>query len=73
MKHIHIYTFTYLQYLVSGGGDGAVRVWRMANRELVTQYNEHAKSVVKVLVDNRSANIIHSVGADCSVLTYVIT
>ena len=34
------------------------------------RYNEHAKAVVTVLVDNKSPNIIHSVGADCSVLTY---
>ena len=59
-----------LQYLVSGGGDGAVRVWRLANRELVTQYTEHTKRVAKVLVDHSSPNIVHSVSTDCSVLSY---
>ena len=39
-----------LQYIVSGGGDGAVRVWKMSNRELVTQYTEHRRGVSKVRV-----------------------
>jgi len=59
-----------LQYLVTGGGDGAVRIWRLANRELVTQYTEHTKSVARVLVDHTSPNIVHSVSIDCSVLSY---
>jgi WD40 repeat protein len=59
-----------LQYIVTGGADGAVRVWRMSNRELVAQFTEHSKSVSKVLIDNMSPNIVHSVGQDCSVLTY---
>lgn len=50
--------------------DGAIRVWRLANRELVTQYTEHTKGVVRILVDVKSPNIIHSVGADCTVLSY---
>ncbi len=59
-----------LQYLVTGGGDGAVRVWRLANRELVTQYTEHTKAVAKVVIDHTSPNIVHSVSFDCSVLSY---
>jgi WD40 repeat protein len=61
-----------LQYVASGGGDGAVRVWRLGSRELVTQYTEHSKLVAKVLIDVRSPNIIHSVGRDSSVLSYDI-
>ena len=53
-----------------GGYDGAVRIWRLGNRELVTQYTEHTKGVAKVLIDNNRSNIVHSVGSDCSVLTY---
>ena len=59
-----------LQYLVTGGVDGAVRVWRLANRELVTQYTEHTKMVSRVLIDHSSPNIVHSVSTDCSVLSY---
>jgi len=59
-----------LQYFATGGGDGAVRVWKFSNRELVTQYTEHRKGVAKVLIDEKSPNLVHSVGGDCSVLTY---
>lgn len=59
-----------LQYFVTGGGDGAVRVWKYANRELMTQYTEHRKGVSKVLIDFKSPNIVHSVGGDCSVLSF---
>lgn len=59
-----------LSYFVSGGGDGAVRVWRLSNRELVTQYTEHTKCVVRVAVDVKSPQIIHSVSSDCSILSY---
>ena len=61
-----------LQFVTSGGGDGAVRVWRLGNRELLIQYTEHSKPVAKVLVDLKSPNIIHSVGRDSSVLSYDI-
>lgn len=59
-----------LQYFVSGGGDGAVRVWKFSNRELVTQYTEHRRGVSTVLIDVKSPNIVHSVGGDCSVLSF---
>jgi WD40 repeat protein len=59
-----------LQYFVSGGGDGAVRVWKFSNRELVTQYTEHRRGVSKVLIDIKSPNVVHSVGGDCSVLSF---
>jgi len=59
-----------LQYFVTGGGDGAVRVWKYTNRELMTQYTEHRKGVSKVLIDFKSPNIVHSVGGDCSVLSF---
>ena len=58
------------EFLASGGGDGAVRVWRLSNRELITQYTEHSKAVAKVLIDWKSPNIIHSAGRDSSVLSY---
>lgn len=59
-----------LQYMASGGGDGAVRIWRLSNRELLNQYSEHAKGISKVLVDNTQSNIVHSASLDCTVLSY---
>lgn len=59
-----------LQYFATGGGDGAIRVWKYSNRELVTQYTEHRHGVAKILIDIKKPNIVHSVGGDCSVLSY---
>jgi len=59
-----------LQYFVTGGGDGAIRVWKYSNRELITQYTEHRRGVIRVLVDHQSSNIVHSVGGDGSILSY---
>mmetsp|Transcript_9578 Transcript_9578/g.14420 ORF Transcript_9578/g.14420 Transcript_9578/m.14420 type:complete len:697 (-) Transcript_9578:178-2268(-) len=59
-----------MQFMVSGGADGAVRVWRLSNRELMTQYSEHSRGVSKVLIDNTHKNIVHSVSLDCTVLSY---
>jgi WD40 repeat protein len=67
---VTVHSDSTLQYFVSGGGDGAIRVWKYVNRELITQYTEHRKGVAKVLVDVKSPNIVHSVGGDCSVLSY---
>ena len=59
-----------LQYMVSGGGDGAVRIWRLSNRELINQYSEHSKSISKVLIDNKHSHLVHSASLDCTVLSY---
>lgn len=59
-----------VQFMATGGGDGAVRVWKYSNRELITQYTEHRRTVAKVLIDEKSPNIVHSVGIDCSVLSF---
>ena len=59
-----------LQYFVSGGGDGYIRVWRWVNREMVTQYLQHTKSVTDLKIDDESPNIIHSIAADAVVLSY---
>ena len=40
------------------------------DRELLLQFSEHQKGVRTVLVDVASPNLVHSVGADCTVLTY---
>lgn len=59
-----------LQYVVTGGGDGAIRVWKYSTRELITQYTEHRQGVSSVVVDNQQPNIVHSIGGDCSVLSF---
>lgn len=59
-----------MQYFATGGGDGAIRVWRYSNRELITQYTEHRHGVGKILVDNMQPNIVHSIGGDASVLSF---
>ena len=61
-----------LEYLVSGGADGAVRIWKLTTRELTMQFGEHQKGVSKVLVDCRQFHLVHSVSADGSVLTFDI-
>lgn len=58
------------QYLVSGGGDGVVRVWLLRNRELVTQFTEHRGEVCAVLVDARQPHIIHSAAANGAVISF---
>jgi WD40 repeat protein len=57
-------------YLVSGGADGAVRVWAMGSRELIIQFTEHRKSVTEVLVDLDDPSLIHSCSLDRNVFTY---
>lgn len=59
-----------LQYMVTGGADGVVRIWRLSNRELVVQFSEHSKTVTSVLVDVLKPNLVHSASLDMSVLTY---
>ena len=52
------------QFMVSGGGDGVVRVWLLRNRELITQFGEHRREIVAVLIDEVHPNIVHSAAAD---------
>ncbi len=59
-----------LQYFISGGADSSIRVWRLANREMVTQYFQHTRPIVALKIDDESPNIIHSVSMDATVLSY---
>ena len=70
---IYGYVSPTTRFIVTGGQDGTVRIWKLENRELVTQYNGHAmKPVTRVLVDYKCNFIIHSLGADGSVASYDI-
>lgn len=57
-------------FVLTGGNDGGVRVWKLTTRELVAEYTDHSKAVVSVLVDVKQANIIHSVGMDSCVVSF---
>ncbi|CAM9173677.1 unnamed protein product [Ectocarpus sp. 12 AP-2014] len=57
-------------FLVTGAEDGSVSVWSLRTRELLLRFSEHQKGVTTVLVDVASPNLVHSAGADCTVLTY---
>jgi len=59
-------------YLVSGGKDGGVRVWKLTTRELVCEYTDHTRVVKRVLVDVKQPNIVHSVSLDSSVVSFDI-
>ena len=59
-------------FVLSGGQDGGVRVWRSTTREFVAEYTDHAKPVTKVLVDVQRPNLVHSCSLDASVVTYDI-
>lgn len=59
-----------LQYFISGGTDSSIRVWRLANREMVTQYLQHTRSIVALKIDDVSPNIVHSISEDATVLSY---
>ena len=59
-----------ISYLVTGGNDSTVRVWKLSNRELITEYSDHMKGVTQVLVDVKSPNVIHSCGLDGQVVSF---
>lgn len=72
VKCLSIHVDPTLQYFVSGGSDGVVRIWKYSNRELVTGYSEHRHGVLQCCIDTLRPNIVHSVGGDNSVLSYDI-
>lgn len=59
-----------VEYMVTGGKDGAIRIWRLSSRELITQYTEHTKAISSVLIDLNFPNIIHSTSYDGTVISY---
>ena len=68
---IYVYSSSTTRFIVTGGNDGTVRIWKLENREMVTQYNGHSmKPVTRVLVDHKCNFIVHSLGADGSVASY---
>jgi len=46
------------RFLVSGGGDGKVRVWDMRSRALVSGFAEHAAAVTEVAIYRDDAHVL---------------
>lgn len=57
-------------YILSGGEEGAVRVWGRTNRKLLIQFHDHKKDVVSLFPDIQQSHIIHSCSMDRSLNTY---
>uniref|UniRef100_A0A7S3GD94 Guanine nucleotide-binding protein subunit beta-like protein n=1 Tax=Palpitomonas bilix TaxID=652834 RepID=A0A7S3GD94_9EUKA len=57
-------------FLVSGGVDGAVRVWTRKSFSFVAQFTDHSRSIERVFTDVAAANLVHSIGADRVMVTY---
>lgn len=67
---IDVHSSQGLQYMVSGGSDGIVRVWKLSNCQLICQYNEHKKSIKKILIDCKASNVVHSISLDGTIVSY---
>ena len=52
-----------------GGVDGAIRVWNNQSHTLLAQFAEHKKPVTGLLIDDLQPHLVHSCGADKSVVT----
>jgi len=72
VSSLFIHISNNIECLVSGGADGAVRVWKLSSREMLTQYTEHKKRVARVLIDVSQHNIVHSAGADGTIVSFDI-
>jgi cilia- and flagella-associated protein 52 len=59
-----------IQYLVSGGEDNAVRIWKLSSRELINQCTEHRRPIQRVLIDCIKPHIVHSIAIDGTTLSY---
>jgi WD40 repeat protein len=46
------------RFLVTGGGDGAVRVWEMRSRQMVTHLKEHSHAVQQIAIFNDNRHLV---------------
>jgi hypothetical protein len=51
-------------FWISGGEDGAVRLWTKQSRLFVAQFQEHSKAVTGLLVDVVNPHLLHSCSLD---------
>jgi len=57
-------------YILSGGADGAVRVWARVNRKLLIQFNDQKKDIVSLFPDLNKPHLVHSCSMDRTISTY---
>jgi WD40 repeat protein len=53
-----------VEYLVTGGRDGAIRVWSLSSHTLITQHSEHTRPITSLLIDLVTPSLIHSCAQD---------
>lgn len=58
------------QYLLTGGEDGAVRVWSRQTHALLIQFNDQKKDIVSLFPDCQQPNVIHSASTDRTICSY---
>ncbi|CAK8986146.1 unnamed protein product [Durusdinium trenchii] len=57
-------------FVVTGGGDSAVRFWHRTSREMLSSFQNHRKPVADILLDEVSPHVVHSASEDKLVVTY---
>jgi WD40 repeat protein len=57
-------------YILSGGSDGAVRIWARQNRKMLIQFNDQKRDIVNLFPDLNYPHVIHSCSMDRTVSTY---
>jgi WD40 repeat protein len=57
-------------YILSGGEDGALRVWSRSSHQLLTQFTDNRRTVTRVFPDIKTTHLIHSCGIDRIINTY---
>lgn len=57
-------------YILTGGQDGAVRVWQRGTRKLLIQFNDQSKDIVSLFPDLQEAHIIHACSNNRVISTY---
>ncbi|OMJ86838.1 hypothetical protein SteCoe_11542 [Stentor coeruleus] len=57
-------------YILSGGEDGALRVWARMSHQLLVQFTDNRRTLTRVFPDLKLTNLIHSSGIDRIINTY---
>ncbi|CAJ1402866.1 unnamed protein product [Effrenium voratum] len=57
-------------FIVTGGGDCAVRFWHRKSREMLSSFQNHRKPVADLVLDQVTPHTVHSGSEDKLVVTY---